>query len=357
MTRIAVSTGGGDAPGLNACIEGVVRAAERRGFVSLGIRDGLDGLLCPERFSGCGVVELDGRAVERISAKGGTVLGAASGGDPLAAGVGRVVAELERHRVDVLVAVGGDGTQRIASVLSAAGVAVVGAPKTIDNDLVGTQSTFGFQSAVDEVARCLDGLRNTADAHSRVFVVEVMGRDAGWIALHGGFAGGADVILLPEFAYSSGCVLDVVSRRVQAGCRSTVVVVAEGAVECVNGAQVVGHNVNGSRRLGGAAEFVAAFLDGKVGAQVRCVNLGHLLRGPNPGATDRILGLTLGSAAVDAVVDGEFGVMVAWSGSGVERVPLAEVAGRIKQVSLSDPVLRAALAVGVEFCTAAPVRL
>lgn len=349
MTRIAISTGGGDAPGLNACIEGVVRAAERRGFQTVGVRDGLDGLLCPGRFADGGVVELEGRSVERIASIGGTVLGAASGGDPLAGGVGRVVGELVRHRIDVLVAVGGDGTQRIASELSKAGVAVVGAPKTIDNDLVGTRSTFGFQSAVDEVARCLDGLRNTADAHSRVFVVEVMGRDAGWIALHGGLAGGADVVVLPELPYSAERVALAVSARVAAGFRSTLVVAAEGAVDADGVAHVVGRNDNGSRRLGGVAEHLAEQLARRVDAQVRHVNLGHLLRGPNPCASDRILGLTLGAAVVDTIVDGQFGVMVAWDGAAVRRVPLAEVAGRVKQISPSDPTLVAARSIGVEF--------
>jgi ATP-dependent phosphofructokinase / diphosphate-dependent phosphofructokinase len=345
--KIAISTSGGDAPGLNAAIEGATRAACKRGWDVHGVLDGLDGLLFPERYVGGGLVRLDADAVVRIAATGGTILGAASDHDPLRTGLGPVMSGLAAAGIDALVCIGGDGTQKVAHALFQEGVWVVGAPKTIDNDLVGTSATFGFDSAVEFVASSLDRLRNTVDAHRRAMVVEVMGRDAGWIALYGGLAGGADVICIPEIPFEVDVVAGAVSDRHSLGHRSSLIVVAEGARTVDGTATVAARKSDGSAILGGVGANLAEALAGRVEPQVRHLSLGHLVRGGAPVATDRLHGLRLGAAAVDTIAGGRRGLMVAWDGNDVVEVPLAHVAGRTRLIGAGDPTLRTARALGI----------
>jgi ATP-dependent phosphofructokinase / diphosphate-dependent phosphofructokinase len=347
--KIAISTSGGDAPGLNAAVEGAARAAHARGWEVVGITDGLDGLLFPDRYPDGAVVTLDAFKVRGIAARAGTLLGAASDSDPLAAGVAPIVAGVAAAGIDALVCVGGDGTQRVAYALAQAGVAVVGVPKTIDKDLVGTEATLGFDTAVDVVAESLDRLRSTLDAHRRAMVIEVMGRDTGWLALHGGLAGGADAICIPEIPFDPSVIADLVTDRHRAGARSTLIVVGEGAHPISGAATVSWHKNDGSPVLGGVAEQLADAVRDLVEPQVRHLVLGHLVRGGSPVGTDRVHGLRLGAAAVASIAAGRHGHMVSWDGSKVLEVDLGAVAGRTRPVPLDDPTLAAARAIGICF--------
>ena len=362
IRRIAITTGGGDAPGLNAVIQAVTRAALRRGWSCVGIRDGYDGLLRPERYRpGEGCIELTRERVEAIAALGGTLLGSTNKGDPFAFPTpqadGSVVLvdrsqdlldALAREGVDALVAVGGDGSLAIAHRLAQRGLRVVGVPKTIDNDLDGTVTTFGFDTAVGFASECIDRLHTTAASHHRVIAVEVMGRYAGWIALHAGMAGGAHAILLPELPFDLAPVAELIAEREARGLAYSIVVVAEGAYP-KDGARVLcgpaeaGH----AERLGGMGEQVAQALARLTGKDARCVVLGHLLRGGSPTAYDRVAALRFGAAAVRALAAGQQDVMVALQGGDVRPVPLAEVAGRMKAVPLDGDTLATARDLGV----------
>jgi 6-phosphofructokinase 1 len=330
--NIAVTTTGGDAPGLNAAIVGVVRAASQYGWTVVGLRDGFSGLLGEGR-SVRSPVQLDPESVRRALHNGGTVLGAANDDDPteLSGSVTRIARALDDSGIEGLVVVGGDGSQKVAAALSAEGVSVVGVPKTIDRDLVGSEATIGFDTAVEFAAEAVSRLRDTADAHHRLHVVEVMGRDAGWLALHAALAGDADAVLLPELAPDLTIVADglrqVVDRQGHA-----VVVVAEGVSAGENGT---------------AAQHVAQQLGEMLAVNVRHMALAHLLRGGRPVASDRLHGLRLGSAAVAALAEGSSGVLVAWDGSKVVHVPLSEVTERYRTVPLDDPTLLAARRTGV----------
>ena len=362
IRRIAITTGGGDAPGLNAVIQAVTRAALRRGWSCVGIRDGYDGLLRPERYRpGEGCIELTRERVEAIAALGGTLLGSTNKGDPFAFPTpqadGSVVLvdrsqdlldALAREGVDALVAVGGDGSLAIAHRLAQRGLRVVGVPKTIDNDLDGTVTTFGFDTAVGFASECIDRLHTTAASHHRVIAVEVMGRYAGWIALHAGLAGGAHAILLPELPFDLAPVAELIAEREARGLAYSIVVVAEGAYP-KDGARVLcgpaeaGH----AERLGGMGEQVAQALARLTGKDARCVVLGHLLRGGSPTAYDRVAALRFGAAAVRALAAGQQDVMVALQGGDVRPVPLAEVAGRMKAVPLDGDTLDTARDLGI----------
>ncbi len=364
IRRIAITTGGGDAPGLNAVICAVTRAALQRGWRCVGIRDGYDGLLRPERYPQGGCVPLTAERVESIAALGGTLLGSTNQGDPFALPTlqadGSVVLldrsqdlldALAREHIDALVAVGGDGSLAIAHRLAQRGLPglrVVGVPKTIDNDLDGTVTTFGFDTAVSFATECIDRLHTTAASHHRVLVVEVMGRYAGWIALHAGLAGGAHAILLPELPFDLGAVAELIARREAQGLGYSIVVVAEGAYPR-DGARVLcgpaeaGH----AERLGGMGEQVSQALARLTGKDARCVVLGHLLRGGSPTAFDRVAALRFGAAAVRALQAGQSDVMVALDGNDVRPVPLAEVAGRMKAVPLGGDTLATARDLGI----------
>lgn len=362
ISRIAISTGGGDAPGLNAVIRAVTSAALNRGWEVIGIRDGFNGLFEPQAYRGRGTIELDRNAVRGIAHLGGTILGTTNRGNPTSYPVQRsdgtweevdrsleLLGMLDELEIDALISVGGDGSLAIAHHLHQAArarggrpIRIVGVPKTIDNDLEHTLSTFGFDTAVSFASECIDRLFSTATSHGRVMVVEVMGRYAGWIAVHAGVASGAHAILIPEIPYSLEPVARMVLEREAWGAKYSVVVVAEGAVPVDGERSVLGHAIGQAEKLGGVGAKVAAGLEELTGKETRTVVLGHLLRGGSPTAFDRLLGLRFGAAAVRALEEGCDGVMVSLAPPTVRYVPLASAANRQKLVPLdSDTVLTA----------------
>ncbi len=354
IRRIAVNTGGGDAPGLNAVIRAVVRAAERSGWEVTGILDGYDGL-----FRDDGVVRLDRRAVRGITHLGGTILGTTNRGNPLrwpVKGEDGSVTHVDRSQevldalatleIDALIAIGGDGSLGIAHHLFQKGLKVVGVPKTIDNDLAATVLTFGFTTAVETATEAIDKLHSTAESHERVMVVELMGRTAGWIALYAGLAGSADVILIPEIPYDRNSVCEKIEARWAEGREFAIVVVAEGAFP-IGGEPLFKQTRGGEKRLGGMAELVAREIEERTGRETRELVLGHLQRGGGPNAYDRLLALRFGAAAVELVRDGSFGCMVALDPPDVLAVPLGEAIAATKRVPLDGDVVRTARALGV----------
>ncbi|HEY8374044.1 MAG TPA: 6-phosphofructokinase [Pseudonocardiaceae bacterium] len=329
--RIGVLTGGGDCPGLNAVIRAVVRkGVEVYGYEVLGFLNGWRGPIEGQ------VRTLGLDDVEDILARGGTIL-RSSRTNPykVDGGVERIRENLARHRVDALIAVGGEDTLGVARRLSDEGVAVVGVPKTIDNDLAATDYTFGFDTAVHIATEAIDRLRTTAESHHRALVVEVMGRHAGWIALHAGLAGGANVILVPEKPFSVERVCEWVQRRFEREY-APIIVVAEGAVP-EGGSEVLQtgeRDAFGHVRLGGVGTWLAEEISRRTGKESRAVVLGHTQRGGTPTAYDRVLATRFGLHAVDAVHDGDFGVMVALRGTDIVRVKLAEATAELKTVPL-----------------------
>ena len=358
IRRIAITTGGGDAPGLNAVIRTVVMAAHRQGWECVGIRSGYDGLLSATRRKG--LVPLTPERVRGITNLGGTILGTTNAGNPLhyptrlpggklveRDRTREVVQALKRERVDALVAIGGDGSLGIAHALSKKGLRVVGVPKTIDNDLDSTVITFGFDSAVSFATECIDRLHTTAESHRRIIVVEVMGRYAGWIALNSGVSGDAHCILIPEIPYDIRKVATALRAREQAGGRYSIVVVAEGATPRGGGRSVIEKKLGSAERLGGVAAHVAAELAALTGKDTRHVVLGHLLRGGSPTTFDRLLSLRFGAAAVRALAEGRSGVMVALNPPTVNYVPLAKATRRMKNVPLTADTVRTARDLGI----------
>jgi 6-phosphofructokinase 1 len=361
IRRIAICTGGGDAPGLNAVIRSVVIAAVNRGWECYGIRDGFNGILFPERYLDGGVIRLTPEKVLGIGHLGGTMLGTTNKGNPLhfptrmpdgsTREIDRSNEILEffgKKELDALVSVGGDGSLTIADALHKKGLRVVGVPKTIDNDLDKTVTTFGFDTAVAFATECLDRLHSTAESHQRVMVVEVMGRYAGWIALHAGIAGDAHAVLMPEINYDIDKVLEKIRSRDNAGHMYSVVVVAEGAAPRNGHLEVVAPaEVGHAERLGGIGEQVARQLQQRSGKDTRVVVLGHLLRGGSPTSFDRLAAMRFGAAAVRALDEGMTGVMVALAYPNVNYVPLDEVAGRMKGVPLDSDTLQTARDLGM----------
>ncbi len=363
IRRIAICTGGGDAPGLNAVIRATVTAAANRGWQCVGIRDGYNGILQPERYPKGGVALLTRDQVRGIAHLGGTMLGTTNKGDPFHFPVARadgtvgetdrsdeIVDYFQREGIDALVAVGGDGSLTIANELHRKGLRVVGVPKTIDNDLDKTFTTFGFDTAVSFATECLDRLHSTAESHQRVMVVEVMGRYAGWIALHAGIAGGAHAILIPEIAFDLDQVAHKIREREAEGRQYSLVVVAEGAQphhgqRAVLAPAEIGH----AERLGGIGEHVARDLALRTGKDARVVVLGHLLRGGSPTSFDRLAALRFGAAAVRALEQGLSGVMVSLGFPNVNYVNLEEVAGRMKAVPPDSDTLQTGRDLGVCF--------
>ena len=363
IRRIAISTGGGDAPGLNAVIRATVTAAANRGWECVGIRDGFNGILQPERYPNGGVVLLTRDQVRGIAHLGGTILGTTNKGDPFHFPTplpdGTVIStdrsdelldSFKREGIDALVSVGGDGTLTIANDLHRKGLRVVGVPKTIDNDLDKTFTTFGFDTAVSFATECLDRLHSTAESHQRVMVVEVMGRYAGWIALHAGIAGGAHAILIPEIAFDLDQVAAKIRERDAQGRLYSLVVVAEGA-QPLHGQRAVMEPAEAGHveRLGGIGEHVAAALEQRTGKDARAVVLGHLLRGGSPTSFDRLAALRFGTAAVRALEEGLSGVMVSLAFPNVVYVKLEEVAGRMKAVPPDSDTLQTGRDLGVCF--------
>jgi len=362
IRKIAISTGGGDAPGLNAVIRAVVLAAGQRGWECWGIREGYNGLLMPEEFPEGGLVHLTRAAVTGIAHLGGTMLGTTNRGNPLHYPVTRedgTIGEVDRGDelvqkfreagFDTLITVGGDGSLAIAHQLANRGLRVVGVPKTIDNDLEGTFMTFGFDTAVSFATDCLDRLHTTATSHRRIMVVEVMGRYAGWIGLHAGIAGNADVVLIPEIPYHIERVAEFVRSRERRGRACTVVVVAEGA-KAVNGAvSVLGKATGQAEKLGGVGEKLARELQERTGKEARTVVLGHLLRGGSPTSFDRLVALRFGAAAVRALEEGRSAVMVSLRPPTVCYEPLKTAIQRMKMVSLDSDTVATARDLGICF--------
>jgi len=352
IRRIAVNTGGGDAPGLNAVIRAVALAGARRGWEVFGIRNGYLGL-----FREDGLIRLDADRVEGITNTGGTILGANNRGNPfrlvteqgvIEDGSARLVDRFAELGFDALIAIGGDGSLFIVKQLyDRYQFPVVGVPKTIDNDLDATEYTFGFDTAVGTATDALDKLHPTAQSHDRVMVVEVMGRYAGWIGLHAGIAGAADVILLPEIPFSMEAVSQKIMEREAAGRHYSIVVVAEGAAPV--GGQILGKEQEAGRNvlLGGIAEQVAAGITAHTGKETRHLVLGHLQRGGHPTAFDRLLSLRFGAAAVRLVAAGDFGKMVALTDHGILAVSLEEATNRMRRVPLDSDVLQTARDLGV----------
>lgn len=355
IRKIAICTGGGDAPGLNAVIRAATLAALNHGWQMYGIRDGYNGLLLPEQYLGGGLVRLTRDEVRGITHLGGTILGTTNRGNPLrypVRGAGDQIEEVDRsdelvrtfrlHELDALISIGGDGSMEIANALAKKGLWVVGVPKTIDNDLDGTVVTFGFDTAVAFATECLDRLHSTAASHRRVIVVEVMGRYAGWIALESGVAGSADVILIPEIPYDIETVARKVLERDRSGRSFSLVVVAEGARPSGGETSVISHEVGRAERLGGIGEKVAQELQELTEKETRLVVLGHLLRGGTPTSSDRLLAQRFGAAAVRAIADGQRGVMVSLDPPIVRYIPLEQATSRMKTVPIdSDTVLTA----------------
>jgi len=363
MMRIAINTGGGDAPGLNAVIHGAVHATLAQGWEILGVRDGFEGLLAPQTYPDGGVVRLSRESVRNISHLGGTILGTTNRGNPLRyrtkmadGSIGEVdrsqelVGRFRDAGINALIAVGGDGTLGIAHQLSQKGLPIVGVPKTIDNDLQATVVTFGFDSAVSFATECLDRLHATAESHQRVMVVEVMGRYAGWIALHAGIAGRANAILIPEIPFDIQKVAEHLRRKTFSQQKYAIVVVAEGA-KPLGGQHLVKSHANAGQveRLGGIGELIAGQLSERTGHEARAVVLGHLLRGGSPTSLDRLLGLNFGAAAVRALAEGQSGVMVALNPPRVEYVPFEVAVSRQKLVPVDGNAVITARALDISF--------
>jgi phosphofructokinase-like protein len=329
MSVIGVLTAGGDCPGLNAVIRGVtVRAIKRHDADVVGIRNGWEGLMEGD------TVSLDRDSVRGILVRGGTILGS-SRMDPYVHGDGYAscATTIEQNGIDSLIVIGGDGTLRSALQLSKEGLPVIGVPKTIDNDINGTDMTFGFSTAVQVATDAIDRLVSTAESHNRVVVVEVMGRTKGWIATYAGIAGGADAILVPEFPYDLEEVAEIIRRRHRQGQRYTIVVVGEGVPAPPGSAPMeVRKDVFGFERLGGVAYQVAQVLEDMTGFETRVTVLGHIQRGGTPSAFDRVLATRFGVAAVDLAVAGKTGVMVAARGLDIVSVPIEEACAEIRGV-------------------------
>ncbi len=353
--RIGVLTSGGDCPGLNAVLRGVALSAEKLDFEVLGFLDGFEGLLPPGNYK-----VLDRRTTSGIMPRGGTMIGTTNRGHFVAkVGAGdrvevaeEVIAEAKRIlkelRVEALIIVGGDGSMTTALQLQEAGINCIGVPKTIDNDLEATAMTFGFDSAVATVMDALDRLHTTATSHKRVMVLEVMGRHAGWIALHGGIAGGAHIILIPEIPFHYDKVAEAVCMRDKRGSIYSLVVVAEGS-RPADGQVVMRPNDYGENRMGGVGEIVAAEIAVRTGKETRCTVLGHLQRGGAPTTLDRILGTRFGVKAVKMVAERQFGSMVSYQNYQVHHVPFAAAVNRLRLVPPEGEMVQTARDVEIAF--------
>lgn len=356
IRRIAVNTGGGDAPGLNAVIRAVTLAGLRAGWEVWGISHGYRGLLEPD-----GMIPLTHDRVRGITHLGGTILGTASRGNPFGFPVhtekgteiidisDRIVERFHELGLDVLVCIGGDGSLRIAQKFIEKGIPIVAVPKTIDNDLAGTVITFGFDTAVTTATEAIDKLHSTAESHERVMVVEVMGRYAGWIALNSGLSGSADVILIPEIPFDMEKVCDKVRQREAAGRRFAIVVCSEGACPRGESMRTKGHEAGREVTLGGIAQYVAEEVRTRTGKETRSLVLGHLQRGGSPTTFDRLLGLRFGTAAIRCIQQGKINVMVALVPPEVKTIPIAEAIASMKAVPLDCDTILTARSLGISF--------
>jgi len=344
--RIGILTGGGDAPGLNAAIRAVARRGFQLGHQVSAIQNGWAGCLEPGLIR-----EMTTQDVRGILPMGGTILGTSST-NPLKEqdGIETAMRMLRHNGIDALVPIGGDDTLSVGAALHEAGFPTVGVPKTIDNDLAVTEFCIGFDTAVSVVTEALDRLHTTAESHDRVMILEVMGRHAGWIALHSGVSGGADVILIPEIPFSMDEVARKVRERDSCDAQFSIIVVAEGACEIAGREHYEAEgDAQGAARLGGLGHHVARELAQLTGKEVRCVVLGHLQRGGSPNAFDRMLATNFGSAAVRALARGKRGVMVSLHAANIRTVPLAEAIANLKTVPPDSQLVRTARDVGVSF--------
>ena len=355
IERIGILTGGGDAPGLNAVIRAVVKAAYNSGIECIGLEDSFDGLIEEGRSR-----PLTPRDVTGILRLGGTILGTTNRGNPLAHPVmtsegakdysDRVIEMFHKMRLGALVVIGGDGTLTIAHQFCCRGIPIVGVPKTIDNDIVGTTNCFGFDTAVAFATDAIDRLHTTAEAHRRIMIVEVMGRYAGWIALYAGVAGGADAILIPEIPFELSTVASRLLERDKWGARFSIVVVAEGALPKDGKRALIEEAHDGFvERLGGIGAQVCGALAKLTGKETRSVVLGHLQRGGAPTSFDRVLATRFGGKAVELVRHREFGTMVAFDPPDIIARRLEEVVGKTKTVPMDFDLLMTARALGVTF--------
>jgi 6-phosphofructokinase 1 len=356
LKKIGVLTGGGDAPGLNAVIRAVVKTGCNAGLEVIGIEDSFDGLLEFNRMR-----VLTTKDVTGILRRGGTILGTVNTGDPFVRDVktsdggeqkyaDRIVDMYHRMGLGGLVVIGGDGTLGLAHRFIQLGIPLIGVPKTIDNDIVGTTNCFGFDTAVAFATDAIDRLHTTAEAHRRIIVVEVMGRYAGWIALYSGLGGGADSILIPEIPYDINAVAQSINERDAWGAHFSIVVVAEGA-RPKDGAisLIAGKGVGRAERLGGAGHLVAAALEKLTGKETRTVVLGHLQRGGSPTSFDRLLATRFGGRAVELLLQGEQDKMVAFRPPDIVAVPLEEVVGKSRLVPPASDVVKTARSIGIGF--------
>ncbi len=356
LKRIGILTGGGDCPGLNAVIRAAGKCLLRAGgYEIIGLLDGFEGLI-KRKTRTMTFGDLSG-----IMHLGGTILGTSNKADPTHY-YNRDARSFEDRTEEVLsfareiglnglLCIGGDGTQAIAYKFHNRGLPLIGVPKTIDNDLMATDITFGFDTAVTVVAEALDRLHTTARSHHRVMILEVMGRNAGWIALHGGVAGGADVILIPEIPYSIDRIVDICRRRNTRGEGNTIIVIAEGARND-RGEQVVARTVEGApetARLGGVGQALAAELEKHIENEIRVTMLGHIQRGGTPTSYDRNLATMFGVEAARCVMENDWGKMVAYQRGQITRVRIDEAIGHQKLVSMDNRLLMAARAVGTSF--------
>ncbi len=360
--RIGILTGGGDCPGLNAVIRAaVIRLTEHHDCEVLGIEDAHSGLIDLEYRKPRGNRWLTSSDVRGILARGGTILGTSNKCDPFRfvvseGGVERetdvsstVIANAKKLGLSGVISIGGDGSMKIAQMLIDAGLPTVGVPKTIDNDLGCTDQTFGFDTAVGIATEALDRLRDTAESHDRVMLVEVMGRDAGWIALHAGLAGGADAILLPEIPYRLEPIVEMLEARTRDGQCHAVIVVSEGAKPAGGEASILEHKLGQMPRLKGAARRVEEALASLTRAEIRTTVLGHLQRGGAPSSFDRILGTRFGHAAANLVAAGRWGQMVALRGGEITSCAIADAIATPKRVHLESSLVATARALGVSF--------
>ena len=356
MKRLGILTGGGDAPGLNAVIRAAVKTAiQEFGYEVYGIKNGFDGFVDIK-----GVVPLDLQSVRGILPRGGTILGTANRGNPFARSViidgvktvvdysEETVASIKQLELDALIVVGGDGTLRIAHELSEIGVSVIGVPKTIDNDIGGTDYTFGFDTAINVAMEAIDRLHTTAESHHRVMVLELMGRDAGFITLHAGLAGGADVILIPEIPFKYGSIYKKVNERIKRGTHFSIVVAAEGSYPLGEEKvySTIGDTVTYSR-LGGIGDCIGKYLVDECGIETRVIVLGHLQRGGSPTAFDRGLGTRFGAYAVRLVSDNRFNRMVALKNGEVTDVLLEEALAVPKRVPIDGDAVKTVRSIGI----------
>lgn len=357
IRNIAVLTGGGDCPGLNAVLRAVVRTAISQGVSVWGVKNGFGGLVKNE------MMYLGMNDVAGILPRGGTILGTTNRDNPFHFKTveddgtvvykdmsGVVLENLKKREIDALLVIGGDGTIKIGGEIAELGVKVVCVPKTIDNDIACTERTFGFDTAVGVATEALDRLHTTAESHHRVMVLEVMGRYAGWIALHAGLAGGADCILIPEIPYDIRAVQEKINRRQQKGSKFSLVVVAEGAAP-IGGEMVGVERKEGTEklRLGGIGNILAEQLEELCGVETRCTTLGHLQRGGSPTAYDRVLATRFGVVATEALLGGKTDIMVALQNNEVIEVPLSEVAKQSALVPTDCELVRSAKRIGICF--------